>query len=147
MPRRQLQFATGCYYHLYNRGAGRQQIFLDEHDYTFVLRKLEEYAKQLHITVVAYCLMPNHYHLLVRQDGEQNAGLLVQRTFNSYTKRFNRRHGRTGTLFETRYKSKLIDTDTYLLHLCRYIHSNPVKGRVAISSGFVAVLELCRVDG
>lgn len=71
--------------------------------------------------------MPNHYHLLVRQDGEQAAGLLPQRVFNSYSKAYNKRYGHSGTLFEGPYKAHQIERDDHLLHLCRYIHSNPVK--------------------
>jgi hypothetical protein len=71
--------------------------------------------------------MPNHYHLLIRQEGEQQAGLLPRRIFNSYSKAFNRRYDHVGTLFEGRFKAVLIETDSHLLHLCRYIHANPVK--------------------
>ena len=71
--------------------------------------------------------MPNHYHLLIRQDGEQGAGLLPQHIFNSYSKAFNNRYDHAGTLFEGRFKAALIETDSHLLHLCRYIHANPAK--------------------
>ena len=71
--------------------------------------------------------MPNHYHLLVRQDGEEPAGLLPQRVFNSYTKAYNKRYEQSGTLFEHRYQVKMIQSSSHLLHLCRYIHANPVK--------------------
>jgi hypothetical protein len=68
---------------------------------------------------------------LVRQDGEQPAGLLAQRVFNSYTKAFNNRYERSGTLFEDRYKAILVDSDDYLRHLCCYIHANPVHHLIA----------------
>ncbi|HET6444006.1 MAG TPA: transposase, partial [candidate division Zixibacteria bacterium] len=74
-----------------------------------------------------YCLMPNHYHFLVRQDGEQPAGLLVQRVFNSYSKAYNKRYGHSGTLFQGPYKVIEITKESHLRHLCRYIHANPVK--------------------
>jgi hypothetical protein len=70
--------------------------------------------------------MPNHYHLLVRQNGEQAAGLLPQRVFNAYSKAYNNRYGHIGTLFERRYLAKHLDSESHLLHLCRYIHANPV---------------------
>ena len=73
---------------------------------------------------------PNHYHLLLRQDGDDSVGLLPQLVFNSYTKAFNKRYDRTGTLFEGRYQSIWVDAEGYLLHLCRYIHANPVKSRM-----------------
>jgi len=71
--------------------------------------------------------MPNHYHFLLRQDGDQSAGLLPQRLFNSYTKAYNKRYDQSGTLFEGRYQAKEVGNENYLLHLCRYIHANPVK--------------------
>jgi putative transposase len=71
--------------------------------------------------------MPNHYHFLVRQDGEFPAGLLPQRVFNSYSKAYNQRYDHHGTLFESPYQVKLIAKDAHLLHLCRYIHYNPQK--------------------
>jgi len=130
MPSRNTQFTAGEHYHVYNRGAGRQEIFREKDNYLFLLRRLKKYSSKLHIAVIAYCLMPNHYHFLLRQDGEQPVRLLLQRIFNSYTKAFNRRYGRTGTLFEGRYKAIHVDKDGYLLHLCRYIHANPVKAGV-----------------
>ena len=77
--------------------------------------------------MIAYCLMPNHYHFLVRQNSETRAGLLPQRAFNSYTKAYNVRYEHSGTLFERRYQAKAVQSYSHLLHLCRYIHANPVK--------------------
>jgi len=127
MPYRKVQFAQCQFYHIYNRGVGRQSIFQEEENYLFLLRRVKKYAGAFDIAVVAYCLMPNHYHFLLRQDDQIPAGRLPQRVFNSYTKAFNRRYDRTGTLFEGPYKASRVDQDRYLLHLCRYIHANPVK--------------------
>jgi REP element-mobilizing transposase RayT len=135
MPRRKTEFAPGQYYHIYNRGPGRQQIFREEENYLYLLRLVKTYTHQLQVAVIAYCLMPNHYHFLLRQDGEESAGLLPQLAFNRYTKAFNKRYGRTGTLFEGRYRSIWVDRTEYLFHLCRYIHANPVK------AGFASRLE------
>jgi len=125
-PRRPA-YQAGHYYHLYNRGANRESIFREKDNYVFVLGKIKRYCVELALTLIAYCLMPNHYHWLVRQDGEQPAGLLAQRVFNSYTKAFNKRYERSGTLFEGPYKVVQVDDEAHLLHLCRYIHANPVK--------------------
>ena len=127
MPYRKVQFAQGQFYHIYNRGVGRQPIFREEENYLFLLRRVNKYASAFHIAVITYCLMPNHYHFLLRQDDQIPAGRLPQRVFNSYTKAFNKRYDRTGTLFEGPYKAIHVDQDHYLLHLCRYIHANPVK--------------------
>jgi len=96
---------------------------------------MRKYAEKLEIAIAAYCLLPNHYHWLVRQDGEQPAGLLPQRVFNSYTKACNLRWGRAGTLFEGPYKAIHVDETGYLLHLCRYIHANPVRHGVVADLG------------
>jgi REP element-mobilizing transposase RayT len=127
VPYRDVHYSQGEFYHIYNRGSGRQSIFRETENYLFLLRRVKQYAQSFNVTVIAYCLLPNHYHFLLRQDGQQPAGMFPQRLFNSYTKAFNKRYGRTGTLFEGRYKAIHVDKDGYLLHLCRYVHANPVK--------------------
>ncbi len=131
MPARKLQFVQGAYYHIYNRGAARQTIFRDGTDYEVVLRQMKEYAAKYDHAIIAYCLMPNHYHWLVRQDGPVVARMLPQHVFNRYSKIFNRKYDCNGTLFETRFQAKAVETDEYLRHLCRYIHGNPVKDNIA----------------
>ncbi|MCP4423654.1 MAG: transposase [Chloroflexi bacterium] len=123
----EISWQPGHYYHIYNRGARRLSIFREEENYLFVLGRLKQYLLEFNLSVIAYVLMPNHYHFLVRQLGEYGAGLLPQRIFNSYSKAYNKRYDHSGTLFEGRYKAKRVNSDPYLRHLCRYIHANPVK--------------------
>jgi putative transposase len=125
-PRRP-DYAPNHYYHIYNRGAHGVSVFREDENYHFVLRKVKQYAAEFELSVIAYCLMPNHYHLLVRQDGDNRAGLLPQRVFNSYSKAYNKRYQHSGTLFQGPYQVIHIEDQGYLLHLCRYIHANPVK--------------------
>ncbi len=127
MPRRLTKFYKGGYYHIYNRGAAGQPIFLKDDNYIYLVQLLKEYTRKLDISVLAYCLMPTHYHFLVRQDKEKVAGLLPQRIFNVYSKSYNNRYHRSGTLFESPFKAIDVDRYDYLIHLCRYIHANPVK--------------------
>ena len=87
---------------------------------------MKAYCREFGLAPIAHCLLPNHYHWLIRQDGEQRAGLLPQRVFNSYSKAYNKRYEHSGTLFEGNYRVKPVESDRYLLHLCRYIHANPV---------------------
>lgn len=131
MSRKLPAFIPGHYYHLYNRGRSRLPIFHEADNYTFVLRKLKTYLAELQIAIIAYVLMPNHYHFLVRQDGDKAAGLLVQRIFNSYSKAYNKRFAHSGTLFEGPYDARHVHDEAYLRHLCRYIHANPVKDGLA----------------
>jgi putative transposase len=127
MPKPRPAYLPNQFYHFYNRGAHRISIFREPENYLFVLRKMKEYAIKFQLAIIAYVLMPNHYHLLVRQDGEQQAGLLPRYVFNSYSKAYNKRYEHSGTLFEGNYKVKPILHSKHLLHLCRYIHGNPVK--------------------
>ena len=122
-----LTWQKGMYYHIYNRGAHQTSIFREPANYLFVIGKMKEYARKNHIAVIAYCLMPTHYHFSLRQDGDEPAGNLPQFVFNSYTKAYNFRYSHSGTLFEGRFRAKPIQTTSHLLHLCRYIHGNPVK--------------------
>ena len=128
MAQRKTQFAPGEYYHIYNRGCNKERIFFEDGNYLFLLNKLGEGANEHHISVLVYCLMPNHYHFLMRQDGETSVAVLMQEVFNSYTKAINRKYHRSGTLFQGPYKSTHVDKEEYLLHLCRYIHRNPLDG-------------------
>lgn len=132
MPKRKVQFAQGNYYHIYNRGAGRQSIFRRDQDYMDLLWLMKEMAVACCITIIAYCLLPNHYHWLVRQDGALTPAKFVGRVFGSYSQSFNLAYQRTGTLFEGPYEAILVDTDEYLRHLCCYIHANPVRHGLAM---------------
>ncbi len=122
-----LIWQKGLYYHIYNRGARQVTIFREATNYLFTISKIQEYSQAKRISVIAYCLMPNHYHFLVRQDGDEPAGSLPQSIFNSYSKAYNKMYSHSGTLFEGRFRAKAIQSSSHLLHLCRYIHGNPVK--------------------
>lgn len=133
MPRRKVEFAKGNYYHIYNRGAGRMSIFRSDENYLFLLRLLKKYAADFQITIIAYVLLPNHYHWLIRQDGDISVSVLSQRLFKAYANAFNNANERSGTLFEDRFKAIHVESDEYLRHLCRYIHTNPVRHGIATS--------------
>ncbi len=118
---------AGYYYHVYNRGCNRERLFVNDENYLFLLKRAKSYLSEYPLSVIAYCLMPNHYHFLCRPEEDDSLSRYIQRLFNSYTQAFNKQQGRSGTLFEGRYKSILVDTDEYVIHLCRYIHVNPVR--------------------
>jgi REP element-mobilizing transposase RayT len=122
-----MQHSAGEYYHAFNRGAGHSEIFTNQDDYLFLLKRLKQYLLEYPVTLIAYVLMPNHYHFLVRVEADGMLSPFIQRLFNSYTQAYNRRHNRSGTLFEGRVRYKLIDKEAYLIHVARYIHLNPVK--------------------
>jgi putative transposase len=121
---------SGAWYHILNRGRRRETIFRDPKDYPIFLRTIQEACEFWHLRVAAYCLMPNHYHLLV-QTPNGNLSRCLRHIDGVYTQRFNRRHGNDGPLFRGRYKALLIEADTYLLQLIRYLHRNPLVAGLA----------------
>jgi putative transposase len=129
MPRRQLTFQPDHYYHLYNRGNDRDPIFFERENYLHFLRLVRRHLIEQTLDVLAYCLMPNHYHLLVRCKTGEVSGAM-QRLSMAYTKAMNRRYNRVGSLFQGQFQAIAVDRDEYLYHLTRYIHLNPVKAEI-----------------
>ncbi|MBN1480284.1 transposase [candidate division KSB1 bacterium] len=126
MSRRITQFEKDHYYHAFNRGANRNNIFYESKNYIYLLHKIKKAIQRYDLTIIAYCLMPNHYHFLIRQNGDSTISAFIQHLFNSYSKGFNKVYNRAGTLFEGKFKSTEIYDEPQLLHLCRYIHRNPI---------------------
>jgi len=120
----------GAYYHAYNRGNRGQEIFLEQDNYEYLIWLISKNSLRFYITVIAYCLMPNHYHLLLRQDGDVKISRFIQSTFQSYSQAFNNRFGLSGRLFDNPKPSKHIDNQKYLMHVCRYIHRNPLEAKL-----------------
>jgi putative transposase len=130
MPYRGDVFVQGHYYHIYNRGAGKGLIFFNSGNYEYLLYLVKRYCRRYGVTVIAYCLMPNHYHFLLRQETDQVLSKFINVLFNAYVQAVNRQQGRKGTLFEGRFRHVWVDREEYLIHLCRYIHLNPVKANL-----------------
>jgi len=124
MPRRTVELYAGEYYHLYNRGNNRERIFFERENYLFFLRRLRKYLVPI-LDVVAYCLMPTHYHLLIMLK-EADLSHRMQLFSISYTKAMNKRYDRVGSLFQGAFQAIHVDENEYLIHLSRYIHLNPV---------------------
>lgn len=124
----------GAWYHVMNRGRRAEKIFLTKSDFGLFVDVLKETAEAWKVHVVAYCLMPNRYHLLI-QTQEANISRCMRHLNGVYTQRFNRVHRVDGQLFRGRYKSILVDKDAYLLQLVRYIHRNPFRAGLANSPG------------
>lgn len=120
-----IEFA-GAVYHITSRGNARENIFIDKEDRRLFLSLLEDMKERYNWLCYAYCLMSNHYHLLIETpDGNLSRGM---RQLNGvYTQRFNKRHGRTGHIFQGRFKAILVQKESYLLELCRYVVLNPVR--------------------
>ncbi len=127
MPYRDPIFYSGGYYHVYSRGSEKRIIFLDKADKKRFLERLGEYKDLHNVKIVAYCLMPNHYHLLLQQNSDEPISKFISRLNLAYAMYFNKRYERVGPLFQGRFKAKHVETDEYLLHLSRYIHLNPLS--------------------
>jgi putative transposase len=139
-------------YHVYNRGVEKRDIFLDEQDYAVFLHLLKYYLSpfdledshplmkfqnftvvrprplinlEKEIDLLAYCLMPNHFHLIIKQHTKDAVTKLLRKVSTTYAMYFNKRYKRVGYLFQGKYKAALVETDYYLLHLSRYVHLNP----------------------
>jgi REP element-mobilizing transposase RayT len=123
-----MQFEKGRFYHLFNRTNNHELLFPLKENYTYFLQKFETHLR-LHCAVFAYCLMPTHFHFLVRIEG--NDSLLISKNIaillRSYTRAINKRFSRHGNLFQQNTKAKLIDDESYLLTLMNYIHQNPTR--------------------
>ena len=121
-----------AWYHVMNRGRRAEKIFTHKTDYHAFLDLLLEAAELWKLRIAGFCLMPTHYHLLV-QTPNANLSRCMRHINGVYTQRFNRSHGCDGQLFRGRYKAVLVDADTYLLQLLRYIHRNPLRAGLADS--------------
>jgi putative transposase len=117
----------GYPHHIILRGNNRQPIFTDKFDYERLLDLLEEQAKKHGVAIHSYVLMSNHFHLLATPSTDEGVPLLMQAVGRSYVRAYNNRHGRTGTLWEGRYRSTLVQAERYLLACMVYIDLNPVR--------------------
>lgn len=125
--RRKLVFQPNTYYHIFNRGVNRQPIFFKTENWVFFLKRLHAYFTPELADIVAYCLMPNHYHLLIYLKTEQFSEKIMHPLMVSYAKAINQQENRVGPLFQGPFKAKAVESDSYLIHLSYYIHTNPVK--------------------
>ena len=123
----QSNFVQGGFYHIYNRGNNKQDIFKNNMDYKRYQTYLKQFKQKHNVSVIAYCLMPNHVHLLLRQNGPDPLSNFMQRVHTAYSMYFNKKYQLVGHLFQGPFKTKIIKRDEYLTHLSRYIHLNPQK--------------------
>lgn len=119
-------------YHVYQRGNNKEFIFANDEDKEFFLKNLHEYKKNLNFNILAYVIMSNHYHILI-SPRENSLGKIMHNINNLYSKYYNNKYNRTGHVFEGRYKHKLVENDSYLIWLLRYIHRNPLRAKICSS--------------
>jgi REP element-mobilizing transposase RayT len=129
MPLRDIPVESGKFYHIYNRGVNKQAVFFSDRNYRYFINKLSEYFRPT-ADILAYCLMPNHFHLMVKVRSDQFLKRSLHPFLISYSKSINLEQGRVGPLFQGRFQANLIDDDQYLVDCTKYIHLNPVKARL-----------------
>ena len=128
MPRQARIILRNTPHHIVQRGHNRQAVFIEDADYRYYIATLREWKEELNIKVYGYCLMTNHVHLIIDPcDDEDNLGKFMKRLAGRQTRYVNALERRTGSLWEGRYKSSPIETDTYLLACSRYVELNPVN--------------------
>ena len=142
-------YVEKSYYHIYNRGVNKERIFLDEQDYKTFLsylkfylsfpdlrgvssqvkvapsKRLKNYADQ--VKLIAYCLLPNHFHLLIWQNEFDRINFFMRSLATKYSRYFNRKYDRLGPVFQSVYKAVLVESEDQLLYLSKYIHRNPLN--------------------
>ncbi len=128
MPSRKTILACGYFYHIYNKAVADNLLFVDEQNYHFFISKIRKYLIEVG-EILAYCLMPNHYHILMLLK-EVSLPEAMQRFALAYSVPFNKRYNRTGHLFQGPYRLKHVDDTRYLVHLTRYIHLNPLTANL-----------------
>ena len=142
MSIRPIPFVTGEHYHLYNRGNSKQIIFHDDQDHRYFMNlliimnneqrvksgvKTHKDSEEKVISIGAYTLMPNHFHILVKQEKDGGITTFMHKLLTGYVGYYNKKYKRTGSLFEGKFKSKYAMMDTYLRYLFSYIHLNSLK--------------------
>src|SRR3989344_4623952 len=126
MSLRRVAFVLGEYYHLYNRCNSKLNInFRNVIDVTKEVLVFER--RETLVDIGAFCLMPNHFHLLLREKEDGNISLFMKKLLTAYVMYFNKKYERTGSLFEGKFKSEPVREDNYLKYLFSYIHLNPIK--------------------
>ncbi len=147
MPTRITPLVNGQIYHVYNRGVEKRRVFEDRRCYTRLLHAIRYYQlkgpkpkfshsfnnslfkpdpKKKIVDIICYCLMPNHFHLLVKQLSDGGISEFIGKLINSYTKFYNLKYKRIGPLFQGQFKAVLIESEEQLIHVSRYIHLNPI---------------------
>ncbi len=147
MSIRKVSFMFGEYYHIYNRGNSKQKIFHDKEDYNLFIKLLLFLNKDFNVrlknlvegslasqakehpivSIGAYCLMPNHFHILITPTENGSISKFMQKLSTAYVMYYNKKYNRTGSLFEGKFKSQHLDNDAYLKYMFSYIHLNPIK--------------------
>ena len=127
MPRIARALADNAYYHLINRGNGRQQVFHKDGDYRAFIDLMQTAREKFAVRLLAWCLQPNHFHLLVQPEHAEQLNKMMQWLMTSHVRRYHQLYGTNGHIWQGRFKSFIVQQDHHLLTLLRYVENNPVR--------------------
>lgn len=130
MPRKPRVLLDGGYYHVLTRGNDRRKIFRYKQDYKCFLGLIKKYLAKFQVSILHYCLMPNHIHLLIRVQIAKDLPKFMQAILQVYASYFRKKYNSVGFVFQNRYKSYLIEKESYLLECARYIERNPARAKI-----------------
>lgn len=134
MPRVERGLYDNCLYHVINRGNGRQEVFHKENDYDAFINLIRR-AKDIYpVKIYGYCLMPNHFHMVVAPDRGEELSKWMQWLMTSHVRRYHKHYGSSGHVWQGRYKSFMVQEDKHLLMVLRYIEGNPMRARIVDSA-------------
>lgn len=131
IARKKREWYPGAILHVMARGIRRKAIFREEDDFKIFLKIVEEVQSLLPFEIYAYCLMTNHFHMLIKTE-DKEIWHIMKRILSGYARTFNQKYNYTGHLFDSRYTSKIVNDTTYLLEVSRYIHLNPVRAGMVL---------------
>ncbi len=134
MPRTARIVGNSGFYHIVSRGNGKQILFEEDADYLFFLKLLKKTRQEEDFSILAYCLMENHFHLLLKIGTDM--GRIMKRICTTYALYFNEKYEHVGHLFQGRYKSVPVESDAALMSVVRYIHNNPVKAGICMADQY-----------
>ncbi len=134
MPRIARGLMDNCIYHVINRGNAGQKVFRKEEDYEAFVQLMEEAKERCGVSILAYCIMPNHFHMALVPGQKEELSLWMQWLMTSHVRRYHRHYGSSGHIWQGRYKSFPVQEDRYLLTLLRYIEGNPVRAAMVESA-------------
>lgn len=130
MPRKSRQRSRTGIYHIMIRGINKQDIFEDDHDRRRFIGILQKKKAEMGFILYAYCLMPNHVHLLIKEDEMARIDRIMHKINTEYAMHYNFKYSRVGHFFQDRFSSEVVESESYFLNVLRYIHMNPVKARL-----------------
>ncbi|MBI4706860.1 MAG: transposase [Candidatus Omnitrophica bacterium] len=130
MTKTRLLIKNACY-HIFTRGNQKQKVFFDDEDFDFYLSQLKHYKRKYVFLLYGYCLMPNHIHLVGEPSDPETLPKFMQCLQRSYTAHYNKKYNKVGHVWQSRYKTKTISKDQYLLNCIAYVEQNPLRANIA----------------